>query len=95
MSTRVYFDASSLDIAAKGYFTALKDALKPEKFHVQAPTPQLLRKAQKAAVDLRRPIPRDGQGRILPHPSRGTKSDIFKKEDFKEVDNHSLNVSLM
>lgn len=91
MSAKVYFNASSLDIAAKGYFTAIKDALKPEKFHIQPPTPQLLRKAQKAAGELRRPIPRDAQGRILPHPSRGTKSDIFRKEDFKEVDNHALN----
>lgn len=97
MSAKGYFDASSFDIAAKGYFNAIKEALKPEKFHIQAPTPQLLRKAQQAAVDLKRPIPRDGQGRILPHPSRGSKSEIFKKEDFKDVDHHALHapVSLL
>lgn len=75
------------------YLARCRAGIARYKFFDQAPTPELLREAQLKCGELRLPIPRNEKGDILPYPSPKSKADIFNLEQYKEIDNHALQVS--
>ena len=76
------------------YFYEVRRCIRNYGYFEKFPSPSLLRYAQRTFRQLNLPTPVDDDGRILPHPPKETRDDVFGKHNFGDVDQRVIFVSL-
>lgn len=76
------------------YFYEVRRCMRNFGYFEKFPSPSLLRDAQRTYRQLNLPTPVDDDGRVLPHPPKKPRDDVFGRHDFGDVDQRVVFVSL-
>ena len=76
------------------YFYEIRRCIRNYGYFEKFPSPSLLRDAQRTYRQLSLPTPVNDDGKVLPHPPKESRDDAFEKQDFGEVDQRVMFVSI-
>ena len=76
------------------YFYEIRRCIRNYGYFEKFPSPSLLRDAQRTYRQLSLPTPVNDDGKVLPHPPKESRDDVFEKRDYGEVDQRAMFVSI-
>ena len=76
------------------YFYEIRRCIRNYGYFEKFPSPSLLRDAQRTYRQLSLPTPVNDDGKVLPHPPKESRDDVFGKHDYEEVDQRAIFVSI-